>query len=125
MSPTASTHGLSFDIEVPSSLPSVCADKDRLEQVITNLLTNAFKFTPQGGTVSLRAKEKDTVIMVELQDTGLGIAKEKLAACIRKLLPCGEQYAASYGTWAGTGIVQDNSRVSRWADMGGKRGRHR
>jgi len=76
MSAAASTQGLSFDIEVPSSLPSVWADKTRLEQVIMNILTNAFKFTPQGGTVALRGKEKDETLMVEVQDTGPGIAKE-------------------------------------------------
>ncbi|MFC1991729.1 ATP-binding protein [Chloroflexota bacterium] len=76
MSSMASSQGLSFVLEVPSALPLVWTDKGRLEQVIMNILTNAFKWTPREGTITLRAKEKDAALMVEVQDTGEGIAKE-------------------------------------------------
>ncbi|MDO8716960.1 MAG: HAMP domain-containing sensor histidine kinase [Dehalococcoidales bacterium] len=78
MSPVASTHGLSMVIELPSSLPLVWADKGRLEQVITNILANALKFTPKGGKVTLSARKENTALVVEIQDTGIGIAKENL-----------------------------------------------
>jgi len=76
MSSVASNENLSLVLEMPSVLPSVWADEGRLEQVIMNILTNAFKFTPSGGTVTLRAKDKDASLMVEIQDTGPGIAEE-------------------------------------------------
>ncbi|MFC1962466.1 ATP-binding protein [Chloroflexota bacterium] len=76
LSPLASNRGLSFVLDVPSSLTPVWADSGRLEQVLQNFLSNAFKFTPQGGKVTLRANEKDGALVVEVQDTGLGIAKE-------------------------------------------------
>ncbi len=99
MTPVASTQGLSFDIEVPSSLPSVWADRGRLEQVIMNILTNAFKFTPQGGTVTLRAKEKDAALMVEVQDTGPGIAKENWQRVFESYyrVESGEQHPTGLG----------------------------
>lgn len=78
MSPVAAEHELSVVIELPSSLPLVWADKGRLEQVITNLLANALKFTPKGGKVTLRARKENTALVVEIQDTGIGIAKENL-----------------------------------------------
>jgi len=76
VSPVASNQELSFVLEVPSALPSIWADEGRLEQVIMNILTNAFKFTPREGAVTLRVKERDTALLVEVQDTGSGITKE-------------------------------------------------
>ncbi|MFC2006154.1 PAS domain S-box protein [Chloroflexota bacterium] len=72
----ASSGGLSFVLDVPSSIPSVWVDEGRLEQVILNLLTNAFKSSPQGGKVTLRARKKNDTLIVEVQDTGHGIAEE-------------------------------------------------
>ncbi|MFC2071270.1 PAS domain S-box protein [Chloroflexota bacterium] len=76
MSPIASNRGISLVLDVQFPLPPFRADENRLEQVILNLLTNAFKWSPHGGKVTLRAKEKDTTLVVEVQDTGAGIAKE-------------------------------------------------
>ncbi|MFC1945382.1 ATP-binding protein [Chloroflexota bacterium] len=76
LSPMASIQEQSFLLDVPSSLPSVWADEGRLEQVITNILANAMKYTPMRGTITLRAKEKDYGLLVEVQDTGSGIAEE-------------------------------------------------
>ncbi|MFC1991836.1 sensor histidine kinase [Chloroflexota bacterium] len=76
MSSVASTRKISLVHEVPSSLPSVWADKGRLEQVIMNIMVNALKYTPSGGKVTLRAKKKDASLLVEIQDTGPGIVKE-------------------------------------------------
>lgn len=76
MSPVASMRNLSFALDIPSSLPMVEADESRLEQVFLNLLTNAFKWTPEGGKVMLRAREKQANLVVEVQDTGPGIARE-------------------------------------------------
>jgi len=76
MSPVASSHELSLVLDVPRSLPSIWVDGSRLQQVIINLLTNAFKWSPQGGKVTLRAKQKNDALIVEVQDMGPGIAKE-------------------------------------------------
>ena len=65
---------LSF--ESPSALPAVWADEDRLRQVVLNLINNAFKFTPAGGKITLRAKEAGADLIVEVQDTGRGMSKE-------------------------------------------------
>lgn len=78
MSPVAVTSDISMVLELPSSLSLVWADKGRLEQVITNILANALKFTPKRGKVTLRAQEENTALIVEIQDTGIGIAKENL-----------------------------------------------
>jgi len=76
MAPLASRRGQSLVLMLPPSLPQVRADTARLQQIVTNLINNALKFTPVGGSVRLKAKQKNSTIVVEVQDTGRGISKE-------------------------------------------------
>jgi two-component system KDP operon response regulator KdpE len=61
---------------LPPSLPQVRADAARLQQIVTNLINNALKFTQVGGNIKLKARQKNSTIVVEVQDTGRGISKE-------------------------------------------------
>ena len=74
--PVAQRNGQSLILELPASLPSVWADEGRLRQVVLNLINNAFKFTPEGGKITLRAKKDGVNLVVEVQDTGYGMSKE-------------------------------------------------
>jgi signal transduction histidine kinase len=68
---------LVLKLEVPPDLPQVLADGDALPLVVANLLTNAFKYTPEGGAVTLgAAKRSGGTVEVYVQDTGIGIAPE-------------------------------------------------
>ena len=67
--------GLSLKKNISSDLPLVSADEDKLIQVVINLLSNAVKFTDKG-KVSIEAYQDKGQIMVEIQDTGIGIAEE-------------------------------------------------
>jgi signal transduction histidine kinase len=62
-------------IELPDSLPTVWIDEERFCQVVLNLMNNAFKFTPSGGQVTLKARQKDANLVVEVHDSGQGIDK--------------------------------------------------
>ncbi len=68
--------------EVPSDLPEVTADGQRIGQVLLNLVNNAIKFTPEG-TIRLRACLQADALRVEVIDTGIGIALEDLARLFR------------------------------------------
>jgi heavy metal sensor kinase len=57
---------------------TVRGDRGRLKQVVVNLLDNAIKFTPRGGTVSLRTEQRPDVALLEVRDTGIGIPPEAL-----------------------------------------------
>jgi hypothetical protein len=57
-------------------LPVLPADDEKIRQVITNLVSNAYKFTPEGGTLTLDAKDNGTELTVSVSDTGIGIPKE-------------------------------------------------
>jgi signal transduction histidine kinase len=61
-----------------SRLPPVWADPERLHQVLRNLVGNAVKFTPRGGTVGVRAAVAGDAVLIEVIDTGIGIAPAEL-----------------------------------------------
>jgi signal transduction histidine kinase len=63
---------------VPSSIPAIgLCDRDRIAQVLSNLIGNALKFTPAGGSVNVEVKQNDKEIQVSVADTGPGIAMEQ------------------------------------------------
>ena len=67
-----------LDVQAPRRGLTVTGDATRLSQVISNLLTNAAKYTPTGGRVTIRAAEEDGEVVVRVRDTGIGIAAEVL-----------------------------------------------
>jgi signal transduction histidine kinase len=69
---------ISLDCEIDAGVCTVSADRDRLLQVVGNLLDNAFKYTPEGERVSLRAREHQGYAEIIVQDPGPGIAPEEL-----------------------------------------------
>jgi PAS domain S-box-containing protein len=64
-------------VDMPGRLPPVTADPERLQQVITNLLINASKFTPEGGTITLTPRVEGDDFRVEVKDTGIGITRQE------------------------------------------------
>jgi signal transduction histidine kinase len=69
----ASKKRLHWELHIPQSLPVVRADPLRLDQVIGNLVSNAIKYTPRGGTVKVEAGESNSHIWVRISDNGPGI----------------------------------------------------
>ncbi len=71
---------LRFDVDLGTAAPYwVDADAARLQQVFWNLLKNAIKFTPQGGTVGIRCRPDGSQVVVEVRDSGIGIEREALS----------------------------------------------
>ncbi|MFH1003133.1 MAG: GAF domain-containing sensor histidine kinase, partial [Chloroflexota bacterium] len=66
-------------LDLPDALPIVQADGQRLEQVLLNLLTNASKFSPEGGQIILRARKLQDELVIAVEDHGIGIPKEQQA----------------------------------------------
>jgi two-component system phosphate regulon sensor histidine kinase PhoR len=64
---------------IPEDLPLIRADRDRLSQVLINVLDNAVKFTPEGGTVSLSAAPAaGSEVVVKIADTGIGVPRDEI-----------------------------------------------
>ncbi|HET7666580.1 MAG TPA: GAF domain-containing protein [Mycobacterium sp.] len=72
----AASHGITVTVEMADGIETIDADELRFKQVVLNLLSNAVKFTPDGGKVSLRACREGPDLMVEVSDTGIGVAVE-------------------------------------------------
>ncbi len=82
--PTAQLAGIELRVEVPEDLPVIRADNDRLAQVLTNLVDNAVKYTPRGGTVTLGAETSAGQARLWVRDTGRGIPEEALELIFQK-----------------------------------------
>jgi signal transduction histidine kinase len=79
----AQKKGLAFEIDVPPALPLVVGNPLRLEQVVSNLVNNAIKFTLDG-SVTVRARAVDNQVQMEVIDTGVGIPAEAQAKLYQK-----------------------------------------
>jgi signal transduction histidine kinase len=80
----AAKKGIELDVDVPPALPEVYVDPGRIKQVLYNLIANAIKFTPRGGTVRVSARADAKHVVVLVADTGVGIAKADLPRLFRE-----------------------------------------
>lgn len=90
-------------LDTPESVPEVPADRERLIQVLRNLLDNALKYTPQGGRVTVTLKETDGALSIRVADNGVGIASDELPRVCERFFR-GRQ-AASRNGGAGLGLA--------------------
>jgi signal transduction histidine kinase/DNA-binding NarL/FixJ family response regulator len=78
LEPLARARGLTLCLDAAPTLPAVRMDAARVLQVISNLVGNAVKFTPEGGEVSIHAEALDDEVRISIRDTGPGITPDKL-----------------------------------------------
>jgi len=76
--PLAAENQQTLQTELPPSLPAICADEDRVRAILLNLINNAIKYTPPGGKITVRARQEETKVVVEIQDTGRGIDEKEM-----------------------------------------------
>ncbi|MGE5601414.1 MAG: ATP-binding protein [Nitrososphaerales archaeon] len=76
--PQADVKGVALSVDAPSSLPIVSIDRERIGQVLRNLLNNALAHTPAGGEIAVSAVRQDGTVLVSVCDTGEGISPEAL-----------------------------------------------
>jgi two-component system, OmpR family, phosphate regulon sensor histidine kinase PhoR len=76
--PRASQKGIELTIQIEDALPIIEADENRLRRVFTNLLDNALKFSKEGATVTIAAREAARELVVDIIDQGIGIDPEEI-----------------------------------------------
>ncbi|HVO70587.1 MAG TPA: GAF domain-containing protein, partial [Aggregatilineaceae bacterium] len=100
-------HGHTLVEKVPPELPPVRGDHRRVVQVLINLLSNAYKYTPNGGTITLRVRRQGNAVQVSVTDTGVGMTSEQLAKLGTKFWRADNAHVADQpGTGLGMAITQ-------------------
>lgn len=105
----AMQRGVQFSVQRAANLPpEVRWDEDRMNEVVGNLLANAFKFTPRGGHVDLSAEGYGNEIVIKVADTGAGIPPDQLPQIFQKFFQADNQSKASAkGTGLGLAIAKE------------------
>jgi two-component system sensor histidine kinase ResE len=93
--------------DIPEDLPIIQGDYDRITQVLTNLASNAYQYTPDEGSVTIKLTPDDEGVLVDVIDTGIGISDEDQARIFERFFR-GEDpmVMGSAGTGLGLSIVQ-------------------
>ena len=100
----AQRHGIALGGTVDERLGMICADERKVKQVLLNLLSNALKFTPEGGQINVRAEVRDGAAEISVTDTGVGIAPEDQEAVFEEFRQVGIASKKVEGTGLGLAI---------------------
>jgi PAS domain S-box-containing protein len=95
--PIAAARGITLEVDLAPLRGSVDGDAQRLGQVVTNLLTNALKFTPSGGRVTARLSQRGDQACIDVVDTGVGIAADFLPHVFDRFRQSDERDAHAHG----------------------------
>lgn len=98
--------GLTLSVDLPVDLPKVWADPSRISHVFANLLSNAMKYTPPGGKVTVSAHEEGDLVRFRVSDTGVGIPERYLPRIFEQFFRVPEQGLGT-GVGLGLAIVKD------------------
>ena len=99
--------GLDLSIALSDNLPPLLADRLAVKQIIMNVLSNAVKFTPKGGTVSLSIQKQGDGFVLEVRDTGSGIPADKLASITEPFVRARQSaFVSTEGSGLGLSIVK-------------------
>jgi two-component system, sensor histidine kinase and response regulator len=105
---------LQIDLQINPTSDIFIADSGRVEQIIWNLLTNAIKFTPEGGSVTLRLWVEENTAVFQVEDTGIGIPEEKLPLLFEKFQQLDTPYRRRYeGTGVGLALTKQLVELHR------------
>lgn len=95
-------------VDIPTELPKAWCDRNRLAQILTNLVSNANKYTPEGGAIVVQAIRKNGMIQVKVQDDGHGMAPEDQAKLFSKFFrSADDKIREAPGTGLGLSITKN------------------
>ncbi len=120
---TAAEKGQEIIYQRPEGTPIVSATPEGLDRVFVNLVGNAVKYTPEGGTVSVAVREQELQVVVDVRDTGIGIPAESLPKLFSEFYRAPNAKAFETGTGLGLVIVKElvesfNGRISVESEEG-------
>jgi two-component system phosphate regulon sensor histidine kinase PhoR len=103
--PQAERAGLDLTVLLPPDLPRILADMERMQQVLTNLVHNAIKFTPPGGSITVEARQVEDEVVISVRDTGVGIPADDLPRIFERFYKA-DRARSGGGTGLGLAIAK-------------------
>jgi signal transduction histidine kinase len=118
---TAESH--QFELDFPADFPTIEADSDRVQQVLTNIISNAIKYAPEGGPVRISGRREDGQVLVSVADEGLGMTEAQLGQLFQRYHRV-ESDASKRIRGTGLGLYLTKGLVEAhggriWAESGG------
>ena len=105
--PMVDARGQSIALDLPDDLPAVWADRERAIQIVSNLVSNAHKYTPEGGHIWISARATEGAVEVAVRDDGLGLSEEEQAQLFSRYFRARSAVAQrTRGTGLGLPITQ-------------------
>lgn len=107
LEPQFAGSGVALEVDLSKPLPPVRVDEDRMGQVLMNVIGNALRYTPEGGRVRVRGAQQGRTVVIEVEDTGIGIAPEHLPHLFERFYRAdGSRSRAAGGTGIGLTIAK-------------------
>ncbi|MEP6904705.1 MAG: ATP-binding protein, partial [Gemmatimonadales bacterium] len=111
VAPQGAQKGISLTFDACAPFMTAWADAEKLQQILINLLTNAIKFTPNGGRVTVRCEEAPGTVSVSVCDTGSGIPEDKLGVIFEPFVQISQRNTrTAEGVGLGLAIGRDLAR---------------
>ncbi|GGJ46188.1 sensor histidine kinase [Deinococcus roseus] len=107
----AEKQNIRLTVQTDADLPEIRLDFERMRQVLGNLVNNALHYTPDGGEIRLLAKRTDGGVLLQVQDTGVGIPAEKLPYIFERFYRVDETRSPENGGGSGLGLAIARSIV--------------
>jgi signal transduction histidine kinase len=101
--PQAEQRGITLRVEAGPGAERMLGDEDRIVQIVVNLVGNALRFTPAGGTITVKLSGTDTEVRIEVQDTGMGIPADLVPVVFDRFR---QAHSGRGGTGLGLAIVK-------------------
>ena len=105
LTPQASKKKINLEADLPKDLPLVSLDEARITQVLTNLVSNALQYTPEGGNIRILARQIKDEIQVSVTDTGIGIPAEHMAHLFTRFYRVDKSRSRQAGGGSGIGLT--------------------
>lgn len=110
--PLSVDKGQSLELLIPPKIPRIRGDKDKLGGAVSNLIGNAIKYTPNGGSVKVRVEYDPSQIYIHVEDTGFGISKEDLERLGSKFYRSSDERVQNLsGNGLGLAFAQEVARL--------------
>ncbi|MGZ6347403.1 MAG: sensor histidine kinase [Anaerolineales bacterium] len=121
----ARAKGIDFRSDLQPDLPPVFADRDRITQVLTNLVANAMQYTPAGGQVTIHSQRHQDEVQVSVVDTGIGIPSDQLPNLFTRFYRVDKSRSRQAGGGSGIGLTIARHLVEAhggriWAESSGE-----